>query len=83
MNPEYSALLVQSWILHTTLPLPSAPAASLVAHTYLVQVDGNTFLCFLSSPHRTSMLQLGQESRGSALVGSFEKQVGDAPSRFN
>lgn len=75
MNLEYPALLSQSWILHTTLALPSAPAASLVAHTYLVQVDGDTFLCLLSSSHRTFMLQLGQESRGSDLVGSFEKQV--------
>lgn len=75
MNLEYPALLAQSWILYTTLPLPSIPAASLVAHAYLVQVEGNTSLCFLSSFHRVPMLQLGQERRGSNLVGSFEKQV--------
>lgn len=68
MNLEYPALLAQPSIPHTTLPLSSTPAASLVAHTHLVQVNGNTSLCFLSSSHRVPMLQLGQESRGSNLV---------------
>lgn len=53
-----STLLAQARIPHTALPESSTPATSLVAHTYLVQVDGNTCLGFLCSSHRIPMMWL-------------------------
>ena len=76
-----SALLAQSTILHTALPVSSTPANSLVAHTYLVQVDGNTCLGFLCSSHRIPMMWLEQESRCGNLVGPFGKQSVRNPNR--